>query len=114
MLSFDADEYYKQISEIFFSMKPWARASMKVLYTKESTGSEWIEAPITYMDLIDLSFIDFERLSFSTSLFPQETKLKSKVKKVVFFQLMFQNNNTDEGFSLLSAGIRYDVGGEVK
>jgi hypothetical protein len=110
--TFGADEALKAIDKVFFSMKPAVRTSVDVSYATNKKTSGLIKSK--RMDQLDFFTFNFNFFSFIRSSFPQESMVKVKVKKITHFQLIFKNAKMDESMSILSTGIKYRYGSDIK
>ncbi len=111
-LTFNADYLRKIVDSVLFSMKPQTHSSVDLYYTTNKKQSDLIKTK--RMDLFNFWLMDFNKFSFVTSDFPQEVKTRIKAKKITHFQLMIQNNKLDEGLGILSLGIKFRYGSEVR
>lgn len=110
--SFGMDEVLKVIDKVFVSLQPGKRTSADVYYITNKKESELLKT--VRMDQFDWFTFDFNYLSFIVSDFPQEARIRTKVKKVTHFQLILQNDRLDESMGILAVGIKYKFGSEVK
>jgi hypothetical protein len=116
VFSFEDDEHTKLVEKVFFSLKPSAKASADLFYATDRTESgDAIAIPLlARVDLIDFTAMDFNNFSFMTSSLPQEVAAKIKAKKIVYFQVIIQNDRLDESMGILSVGIKVRTQREVK
>jgi hypothetical protein len=110
--TFGADELYKLVEKVYYSLKPHSRTSIDVSYVTNKKDSDVVNS--TRMDLLDFTNIDFNHFSFLTNLFPQEAVAKVKAKKVTHFQLVLKNGKLDESLGILSLGIQYQYQSSIK
>ena len=110
--TFEADHLRKVVDKVFFSMKPYTKTSADLYYTTDKKVSNLVKTK--RMDLLDFTLFNFNFMSFVRSTFPQEVMVKIKAKKVTHFQLKLVNNKPDESFGLLSLGIKFRYGSEIK
>lgn len=110
--TFGADERHKLIEKVFFSLKPSIRTSADLYYVTNKKQSDLVKS--TRMDLLDFRDINFNHMSFSFSVFPQEAMAKIKAKKVTHFQVVLENKNIDESMGVLSTGIKFKYQSYVK
>ena len=110
--TFGADETRKAIDKVFFSLKPSLRTSADLYYVTNKKTSGLVKTK--RMDQFDWFTFNFNYLSFIRSDFPQECVVKVKVKKVTHFQLILKNDKVDESMGILSAGIKFRYGSNIK
>lgn len=116
IFSFEDDEHQKLVEKVFFSLRPGVRASADLFYATDRTASGDVQGTgvTARVDLLDFTELDFDRFSFQTSALPQEVAAKIKAKKIVYFQIILQNDRLDESMGILSVGIKVRVQREVK
>lgn len=110
--TFEADHLKKIVDKVFFSMKPSTKTSADLYYTTDKKVSNLVKTK--RMDMLNFTLFDFDFFSFVRSTFPQEVVVKIKAKKVTHFQLKIANNKENESLGLLSLGIKFRYGSEVK
>jgi hypothetical protein len=110
--TFEADHMRKVVDRVFFSMKPYTKTSADVYYTTDKKVSNLVKTK--RMDMMDFTLFSFPFFSFVRSTFPQEVMVKIKAKKITHFQIKIVNNKPDESLGLLSLGIKFRMGSEVK
>jgi hypothetical protein len=110
--TFGADELYKLVEKVYYSLKPHSRTSIDLYYVTNKKESDIVKS--TRMDLLDFTNIDFNHFTFLTNLFPQEAVAKIKAKKVTHFQLVIRNGKLDESLGVLSVGIKYQYQSSIK
>jgi hypothetical protein len=110
--TFGADELYKLVEKVYYSIKPNSRTSVELYYVSNKKESHLIKS--SRMDLLDFTDLDFRNFSFLTSAFPQEIMAKIKAKKVTHFQLVLKNGESDESLGVLSIGIKYQYQSYIK
>lgn len=111
-LTFDADHLRKVVDRIYFAMRPYTKTSADVYYTTDKKVSDLVKTK--RMDQLDFTMFDFNYFSFVRSTFPQEVMVRIKAKKITHFQLMIQNNKLNESLGLLSLGIKFRYGSDVR
>lgn len=100
LMDFGISEKKKTISKIFYSIKPAIRTSIDV-YKLDNTQEE-ILIHTNRMDLFNFKEMYFDYFSFMGNSLPQERGIKSKVKKVAYFQVKVQNNRLGESLGITS------------
>lgn len=116
VFSFEDDEHMKLVEKVFFSLRPGVRASADLFYATDRTASGESQGTgvTARVDLLDFTEFDFNRFSFQTSALPQEVAVKIKAKKIVYFQIVLQNDRLDESMGILSVGLKVKVQKEVR
>jgi hypothetical protein len=113
-LTFNADEMKKYIDSVFIGLHPHVKTSLDISYETDKKSAAIAtnnEIKFNYFDFAD---IDFSNFSFYVSQFPKEFKRKVKAKKVTVFQLTLTNDKLDEGATILSLGIKYQIQSYIK
>lgn len=111
-LTFDADHLRKVVDRVYFAMKPYTKTSADIYYTTDKKVSDLIKSK--RMDQMDFTMFDFNHFSFIRSTFPQEVMVRIKAKKITHFQLMIKNDKYNESLGLLSLGIKFRYGSDVR
>lgn len=112
VLSFGADERRKIVEKVFFSIKPYTHTSADLYYVSDKKSKKFIKT--TRKDLFHYSYIDYGKFTYATRDFPQEAANKIKAKKIVYFQLLIENNEMDEPLGIASLAIKYNYQAYVK
>lgn len=89
----------------------FTRSSCDVLLRTERDFGTLKAQPV--VDIMDFNDTDFERFTFST-LKNQTIPYKAKVKKFLYLQIIMRGESMDEGAGVLSAALRYSLGGYAK
>jgi hypothetical protein len=110
--TFGADELYKLVEKVYYSLKPNSRTSVDLHYVTNKKESDLVKS--SRMDLLDFTNIDFNHFSFLVNSFPQESMAKIKAKKVTHLQLLLKNGKLDESLGVLSVGVKYQYQNPVK
>jgi hypothetical protein len=110
--SFGADERRKVVEKVFFNLRPAIRTSAELYYISDKRTRKFVK--LTRKDLYHYSYFDYSKMCYGTNEFPQEANNKIKAKKIVYFQLELRNDELNEGFGVLSMGIKFNYQGYVK
>lgn len=111
-MSFDKDYQRKHSSVIWVSIKPTANANLLVT-ARSDRRSDYIDKAVT-MSLSTFQAMDFSRFSFMTNRAPQMERLKLKVKKFTYYQLVLKSNYAASDATVLGADFRVRYTGYVK
>jgi hypothetical protein len=116
VFSFEDDEHLKLVEKVFFSLRPGAKASADLYYATDKTESGVPQGTgvTARVDLLDFGDLEFDHFTFLTSAMPQEVAAKIKAKKIVYFQVILQNDRLNESMGILSIGIKVKTQREVK
>ena len=87
-MSFGADYLQKHSSNLWVSMLPENRSRMEIT-VKTDKRDEYVEKAVG-QSLLDFSDISFKNFSFLRSNAPKIKKVKIKVKKFVYYKLIFR------------------------
>jgi hypothetical protein len=69
---------------------------------------------VVYFNLFDFATLDFSNFTFQFSSYPQEFKKKIKAKRISHFQLTVANDRLNEGLTILSLVIKYQIQNYIK
>lgn len=111
-MAFDKEWMRKYSSMLFVTLKPESGA--RVTVTAMSNRKSDYPDKIVSSSLATFEHVDFAHWSFRTNRKPQVTRLKLKVKKVAFYQLIFESNSASATATVLSVNIHVRYTGNVK
>ena len=111
-LSFDREDRRKYSSEIWVSVKPTANANLLVSACSDR-DVETAEKTVS-MSLSTFRRGDFSRWSFLTCRSPQMERLKLKVKKFVYYQLILRSDYRASDATVLAVDLRVRDRGPVR
>ena len=111
-MDFDRDWLLKYSSLIFVAMKP--EVGSRITVTVESNRrSDYVEKLVAY-SFITFSHADFNHWSFRTNRKPQVERVKMKVKKAIFYKLIFKSKSASATATVLETDIQLRYAGNVK
>lgn len=87
-MDFGADFQRKYSSQIYVSMLPQAHSSLTITAATDKR-SEYLEKTIS-TDLFSFANFGFDRLTFNTNATPRIQRVRLKVKKFVYYKLIFK------------------------
>ncbi len=111
-MSFDRDDRRKYSSEVWVSVKPTANANLRVTASSDRDMQRG-EKDVS-MSLSSFKQGDFSRWSFITSRSPRIQRLKLKVKKFVYYQLIFSSDYRSSDATVLAVDIRVRYTGPAR
>ena len=111
-MSFDKDYMRKHSSVIWVSMQPTANANLLVT-ARSDRRSDYMDKAIS-QSLSTFWNADFGNWSFLTNRTPQMERLKLKVKKFVYYQLILKSNYRASDATVLAVDMRVRHTGYVK
>lgn len=111
-MAFDKDYQRKHSSVIWVSVKPTANANLLVT-ARSDRRSDYIDKAVT-MSLSTFRGANFSAWSFMTNRAPQMERLKLKVKKFTYYQLVLKSNFTASDATVLAVDFRVRYTGYVK
>ena len=111
-MDFDKDWIEKYSPMIFVAVKPEDNARVYVTVKTNRRG----EYPKKLVSANISSFrnVDFAHFSFITNRTPQVKRVKMKVKKATYYQLIFESVSTSATATIVGADIMLRYGGNVK
>lgn len=109
---FDADYTRKFSSDIWIAMEPESQARI-VVTAQSNVNSNYSEETVA-SGLATFTHMDFSHFSFGVNRKPQTYHIKLKVKKFVYYKLIFSLNSASATATILAADIRVRTAGTVK
>ena len=113
VLDFDTTSRTKQVSKIFYSIKPAIETSA-TLYTRSDVKAGWKEVRTIQQNLFAYSNLTYSTFVYAANTFPQPTRAKVKDKKITYYQIKIGNNVLDESLGLLNVLLKYRIKREIK
>lgn len=107
-MAFDKDYQRKHSSVIWVSVKPTANANLLVT-ARSDRRSDYIDKAVT-MSLSTFRSTNFGAWSFLTNRAPQMERLKLKVKKFTYYQLVLKSNYAASDATVLGVDFRVRYG----
>jgi hypothetical protein len=109
--NFGVEWLRKFIQRIFVTILPRLKTHIDITYVTDRNGSS--DTYTAKYSLNNFENADFNNWSFITNYSPQPFKFKIKAKKIDYFKLVIENNDTDTA-TVLSITIPNRTGGEVR
>ena len=110
--TFTAEEFRKMTKLINFSLRPSQSSSVKLSYATDRKYFQHITTE--YAFLFAYNLLNYSKFSYLATLYPVPIGKKLKTKKIVYFQLRFENNELDESMGLMFVSIKYRLQREVR
>lgn len=110
-----AIQYFKTLQKkgCLVVLAPYSRSSCKIFYGVDGKNEKFVREGV--MDISSIfEEIDFERLSFDSNSGPREIYFNKKQRKYKRLQLIFENNEVDEGFGIYKIVKTYEIKGYSK
>lgn len=111
-MAFDKEYLRKHSSVLWVSMKPTANANL-VVTARSNRRSDYMEKVISAR-LSTFRAVDFGNWSFNTNRQPQIQRLKLKIKKFVYYQLILKSTANASDATVLGVDIQVRYTGYVK
>lgn len=111
-MDFGRDWEYKYSSKLFVAMQPNSNARVSVT-VESDRKSDYAEKVVAY-SLANFAHADFNHLSFSTNRKPQVARLKMKVKKAIYYRLIFKSKSASSTATIIETDIEIRFAGSVK
>jgi hypothetical protein len=93
-------------------IKPESKSSVKVYAVTDKIPETFLKR--MFADIWDFGDMDFSRIDFNTLTTPRVLALNKKVKKFIYLQLIFVNDEVNENFGLYAVQLQYAIGNYVK
>ena len=111
-MTFEKQWQRKYSAVLFVTIKPESNA--RVTVTAMSNRKSDYPDKVVASGLASYNHVDFNHWSFATNRKPQVARLKLKVKKVSFYQLIFESRSASSTATILSTDIAVRYTGNVK
>jgi len=108
---FGSLQYRKMMRDEWVAISPASRTSVDIKFITdkvEEVGAETYTVEYRFLDFDD---IDFNDISFNSNVNPQPNRLKAKVKKFTYIQVLFENNTNNETLTILKLLMQAQVQG---
>lgn len=112
LFAFNNYTKYKLIENLFLSISPSEQTSVTVKYVTDNNTV--IDVGTTSNNLMNYLNTNYGTFSYTSTYFPVIDNLKIRAKKILFFQVVFENNNPVESLDIFSLGIKFKYQREVK
>ena len=111
-LNFERDWKRKYSANLWVSIKPESQARVTVT-AQSNRKSDYVKKDVA-AGLSTFANVSFSHWSFLTNRKPQVQKVKLKVKKFVFYKLIFSSCSTSATATVLAADLRVRYAGNVR
>lgn len=111
-LAFDADWRRKYSSVIWVAMMPELGARVTVT-ARSNVKSDYPEKVVSY-GFATFSRVDFKHFSFNTNRQATVQRVRLKVKKATYYQLVFESNSASATATIVGTDIQVRYSGNVK
>ena len=98
---FDALEYRKVMSNEWLSIKADSKTSLDLKFPTDRKNEEASKLFTIRYSLMDFDNVDFNDWSFLTGLNPQPERIRGKIKKFTYLQVILSNDTNNETLTIL-------------
>lgn len=98
---FESLELRKSMWSEWVAISPAARTSLDIKFVTDRKNEEESKTFSVKYSFFDFGNIDFSDFDFSTNKNPQPERLRGKIKKFTWLQVIFENNSNDETLTIL-------------
>lgn len=113
VFGFNAESHLKLVKSLHCTLRPGRYVGLDV-YHRSNRKASWRFLSKFAAMLFDYTTVDYARWTYHANVLPQTTGKKIKQKRIVYFQLKFENNEPDESMGLLYLALHYSLQREVK
>lgn len=113
VFGFNAESHLKMVKNLHCTLRPGRFVGIDMYY-RTSRNAVWKFLSKFAASLFDYTTVDYAKWTYQANILPQTSNKKVKQKRVVYFQLKFENNEPDESMGLLYLAIHYSLQREVK
>ena len=110
--AFNLPDWLKTVSRIWFTAKAGGFSTFTIKYISEN--GETIDQEDINISSFNWSHATWNTWTWQVNEYPPPTQLKPKLKKIVYFQVHFENNVLNQNLSLMSLVIQYMAVKKVK
>lgn len=104
-------ENIKVVNTIFMTAKPLNQSSVGILFlSRESAGDIVLNMATSAFSYANFSYVNF---TYNTSFYPV-IKKKRMSKRANVFKFRFRNNTLNEGMSVISLRVMFDIGTAIR
>lgn len=111
-MDFSRDWQLKYSPMLFVAMQPESNARISVTVDTDRR-SDYPERPVAY-SLATFAHVDFGHYSFRTNRKPQVKRLKMKVKKAIYYRLIFKSCSASSTATIIETDVQVRYAGSVK
>lgn len=111
-MDFGRDYQLKYSAQLFVAMQPESNARIDVA-VESDRRSDYPEKTVAY-SLANFEHVDFSHFSFSTNRKPQVARLRMKVKKAIYYRLIFKSKSASSTATVIETDIELRYAGSVK
>lgn len=111
-MDFGRDWQLKYSPMLFVAMQPESGARIYVS-VETNRNSDYPEKVVAY-NLANFDHVDFNHFSFRTNRKPQTARVKMKVKKALFYRLIFKSTSASATATILATDIQLRYAGNTK
>lgn len=100
-MDFDALELRKSSRYVWISINPASQTSLDISFPTDRVNEEEATVYTTEYRLMDFNNIDFNNFSFLTNYNPQPKRIKARIKKYTYVQVVCENDSNSETLVIL-------------
>jgi hypothetical protein len=108
---FGSLQYRKMMRDEWVAISPDNRTSVDIKFITDSVEEIGAEPYVDEYRYFDFDDVDFDDISFNTNVNPQPKRLKAKVKKFTYIQVLFENNTNNETLTILKLLMQAQIQG---
>lgn len=113
VFGFDAESYLKLVKNLHCTLRPGRFVGLDVSYRTSRKGA-WTYLTTFMASLFDYTTVNYAKWTYYSNELPMTSNKKMKQKRIVYLQLRFENNESDESMGLLYLAIHFALQREVK
>lgn len=108
---FGSLEYRKMMRDEWLAISPASKTSCDISFLTDRVQDGEAKIETVQYNLLDFNNIDFNKFSFLGNVNPQPNRLKLKVKKFTYIQVLLENNTNNEDLTVLKLLMQAQVQG---
>jgi hypothetical protein len=112
LFNFNLPDFLKTITEVWFTTRAASYSSITIKYINDN--GEVLDSATVNTTSFSWAHFAWNQFSWAVSKFAPTIRVKPKIKKVVYFQISFENNLLNQNLSILSLVIKYLTVRKVK
>lgn len=106
---FDTLQYRKMMRNEWLSIRPDTRTTVDITFVTNKKNESESKTVTKGYNLSDFNDVDFNNFSFLTNRQPQPIRLRSKVKKFTYLQIILENDTNNETLTILKLLLQAQV-----
>ena len=115
LFDFGIPDYLKTIKYIWYTLKANSSAKVSIKFLTDNSNSKVSEdLPTNINSSFKWSSFNWNNFTWNVLNFAPTIRIKARLKKIKYFQVVFENNTLNENLTIINLVIQYTVNRRVK